>query len=250
VLKLALGGVSAEEECLLLEEFFARGNKVKQVVLGFHDLHLEGNGAPTWSSLSGAMNLIYFVPHERAQQVYQLSTAESLKVRLTRYMPMLVRRANLWVRVEQLRRSLGEIGMSAVQSTADGHEGDFKFYPYLESEREAAHEVMRGIVKPQMPFSPGLRRIVSACRQHGSSLVVMEMPLSSDRVAVCEEDERWQDYRTARAEHLKQAGVTVMSALKWSLTSDDFADPVHLKPEAAARFSIHLAKTLPPTSSL
>lgn len=242
VLKLALGGVSAEEECLLLESFYAKGNRVKQVVLGFHDLHLEGAGPHTWSSLSGAMNLIYFVPHERAQQVYHLPIIESLKVRLTRWVPMLVRRSNLWASVERLRRNMEEIGMPEVHVTADGRVQDFKFYPYLESEREAAHEVMRGLANSQVPISKVLERIISICKAHHTEIVVLEMPLSAERVALCENDQRWQDYRASRALKLTESGVRTVSFLKWSAKAADFADPVHMRRDSAVRFSQQLAQ--------
>jgi hypothetical protein len=241
VLKLALGGVSAEEECLLLEEFFARGNRLKQLVLGFHDLHLEGNAQHTWSSLSGATNLIYFVPHERAQQVYHLPFIESQKVLLTRWVPMLVRRSNLWANVEQLRRNMEEIGLPEVHFTADGRVQDLKFYPYLERERNAVHEIMRRLANSQVPLSKVLERIISICKAHHTGVVVLEMPLSAERVALCENDQRWQDYRAARALKLIEFGVRTVRFLKWSDEAADFADPVHMRPDSAVRFSQQLA---------
>lgn len=240
VLKLALGGVSAEEECLLLEEFFAKGNKVKQVVLGFHDLNLEGVGPHSWSSLSGAMNLIYFVPHERAQQVYQLTPTESLKVRLTRWVPMLVRRSNLWARVEQLRRRLETIGMTEQKVSVDGRVKDFHFYPYLESEREKVHTVIQSLVLSGAALSAPLQRMIDVCRQNGVKLSVMEMPLKPERVALCESDSRWVDYRELRRSLLSSAKVSWHSFLKWA-EDEDFVDPVHMTEEGAAGFSRKLA---------
>jgi hypothetical protein len=245
VLKLALGGVSAQEECLLLEEFFSRGNKAKRVVLGFHDMHLEGMKLHRWSELSGANNLGYFTDAVRMREVYELNALESAKVKLTSYLPMLVRRSNLWAKVEALRRRMSDLGMpNATAATADGRVEDFKFYPYLLKDREVAHVEMQALVESEAELSLPLQRILAACVQHGAKLVVLEMPLLSERVAICEKDSRWQNYRSYREQMLKEAGAQWLSQLRWSGQASDFADPVHMTEEAAVRFSKALAALL------
>jgi hypothetical protein len=243
-LKLAMGGTSAEEECLVLTEFFARDNRTKRVVLGFHDLHLEGNAKHTWSSLSGPFNIIYFCPMNRVQQIYGLSPAESLKVALTSWVPALVRRANLWSKVETLRRSLGGIGMTPVQSTSFGRVADFKFYPFLAKDREEAHDLMGRLAADHAPFSRPLSLILEACKTGNATLTVVEMPLLRDRVALCLNDARWQAFRELRRSGLTAAGANYIRGFEWLGDSEFFRDPVHMTPDGAIRFSARLGTLL------
>ena len=118
------------------------------------------------------------------------------------------------------------------------------FYPYLAKDREEAHVAMQGVVESQAGLSLPLRRIHAACEQHAAKLLVLEMPLLAERVAICEKDSRWQNYRSFREKTLKSAGAQWLSMLRWSSAASDFADPVHMTEEAAARFSKALALVL------
>jgi hypothetical protein len=236
--KLAMGGVSAQEECLLLEEFFARGNRARRVVLGFHDLHLEGLKLSKWSDLTGPTNVGYFVNAERMHTIYGLDWAEAIKVALSRQVPMLVRRSNLWARVEMLRRSLSVIGMPP----RSAEESERSFYPYLETERESVHALMATLCRGDLSLV--MQRMIKGCSATGAELVVTEMPLLPSRVKLCTGDARWQQYRETRAAQLSRSGALYLRGFEWSGNEGDFEDPVHMTPDMAARFSKHLALIL------
>lgn len=243
-LKLAIGGGTAEEESLVLNEFFTRGNTAKRVVLGFHDLHLEGNAKHTWSTLTGAFGLIYSTSQTHGLRVYALPATERAKVALTRCVPALARRANLWGKVELLRRALTALGMPTVQTTAYGRVADFKFYPYLEKDREEAHAVMQQFIQSHAALSRPLQLIVNDCKDHNAELIVLEMPLLKERTDLCVGDPRWQAYRDFRQDSLEESGAHYMRGFESLGGAENFKDPVHMTPHGAELFSRRLAEVM------
>lgn len=244
VLLLALGGVSLQEMALLLEEALARGVRAARVVLGYHDHHLDGVNGGTWSYFVGACNLIYFADERRGRDLYQLHGLEWLKVRVTRRFPMLVYRSNLWAHVERLRRYLSGFGTPVKIEGRFGRVEDFKFYPFDSTAREEAHAAWGEMAKSNAPASAALRRIGGECHRAQIQLVVIEMPLSPERVALCAPDPRWQAHRQRCRALAEGLGAQFLAGIDWCDSADQFEDPVHLNAIGAARFSTRLAEAL------
>jgi len=244
VLLLALGGVSLQEMALLLEEALARGVRAARVVLGYHDHHLDGVNGGTWSHFAGACNLIYFADEARGRDLYQLHGLEWLKVRVTRRIPMLVYRNNLWAHVERLRRVLSGLGTPAKIEGRFGRVEDFKFYPFDSAARETAHAEWGQLAKSKAPASAALRRIGVACQRAQMQLVVVEMPLSPERVALCAPDPRWQAHRQRCRTLAEGLDARFYAGVDWCNSADQFEDPVHLNVLGATHFSARLASAL------
>lgn len=249
VLRLALGGVSLQEMALLLEEALARGVSAARLVLGYHDHHLDGDQACKWSHFEGAGNLIYFADEARGRDLYQLHGIEWLKVRITRRIPMLVYRRNLWARVERLRRALSGLGTPVQAEGRFGRVEDFMFYPFDPAAREQTHATWGQLAKAMAPASAALRRIGDACQRAQMQLVVVEMPLSPERVALCSPDPRWQAHRHRCRALAEGLGAWYLAGVDWCNSTDHFEDPVHLNTSGATRFSARLAEALETGSS-
>ena len=167
---------------------------------------------------------------------------ENFKFRVTRHLPAVYERLNLWRRVELLRRKFDRWGLPDEAATRFGRVADFAGGAFQPEDGAAFSDACRKAVRERTPLSVPVKAIMSQARAAGSKVVVIEMPLPLARRRFFGSDGAWQPYREYVRGLIEAEGGIHLDAIDWY--SDDaryFADDLHLNPMGAAEFSRRIA---------
>jgi hypothetical protein len=239
---LALGATTPVEHYLILRRAFERGLRPKLLVYGFFDDQLNASVAGDWSDLVGNRAFSYYFP-ERAAELYAPgSTLKRWELEFTDRVPMLAERSSLWTQVELLRRRFDEVGMPKKKTNRFGRVDDFGA---LEAKDvESFNRRCAAVIDRDVGFSKPVGEIVRLAREHGTRVVLVEMPMPTRHRAAFYSTPAWARMR-AYLQNLASANeATYIAASDWVRDDAKFEDATHLNEAGAKFFSGELAKTI------
>lgn len=89
-----------------------------------------------------------------------------------------------------------------------------------------------------------IQALLQAARQHGTKVLVVEMPVHPLHLRRFYAQPIWQTFRAKTREAVETAGAGYLNASDWITDSHLFADPLHLSKEGGTLFSHRLAERL------
>ena len=96
-------------------------------------------------------------------------------------------------------------------------------------------------------LTPAVAALVGQARDAGIAVVIVEMPMRTAHRQLFYDTPWWQQYTSHVRDLLAPYNVAFMDSSTW-ITDHSFADPLHLTPGGAARFSERLGAELAPVS--
>lgn len=239
---LGLGATSPVEQYLVLRCALQRAPHLKYLFYGFFDDQLFSPPRGPWSDLVGNRAFSYYFPRESAHFYAPGSWLEPWELRLTGWVPMLAERSSLWGKVELLRRSWGDVGLPKEKWNRFGRAADFAA---LEAADLPSFEKRCRTAVKQGVFSEPVQAIVRLAREHGATVVLLEMPLPSRHRQVFYASQAWASLRLTTEALARREGVLYLAADDWVPADRYFEDATHLNEEGARLFSRRLAEELP-----
>ena len=236
---LALGGSSPVEHYLILRRAYENGLRTKYLIYGFFDDQLNVETKGDWSDLVGNRAFAYYFPERAADMYAPGSTWKAWELSLTQKVPMLAERSSLWTQVELLRRKMGQAGMPKEKTNRFGRVADFGA---LESkDRESFNRRCATVVDKQVGLSRPVQEIFRLAREHGTKVILVEMPMPSKHRDLFYSSPVWPRMRSHLQALAVKEHVTYLTASDWIRDDDKFEDATHLNPDGAKLFSTQLA---------
>lgn len=236
-LNIALGGSSPVEHDLLLRA--AARLRARRVFYGFFDTQLTEPIPAGFADLAGNRALDHYLDRETAIRLLAPTDAwTAWRIRLVSRLPLVVDRQTLWMRVERLRRTLGDIGMGpAAETNRFGRAADFDL---LEAQHDGdfAREC-RAAADRHAPFSRPVSDLIAFAKANGMRFVIVEMPMRAAHRSRFYTRPEWAAYVDDLRAHARAAGADFLDASDW-IADDGFGDALHLDAKGAAEFSRRL----------
>lgn len=237
---LALGATVPVDQLLLLRYALAQKIRPRVIIYGFYDFQLTAPNRFSTGDLIGNHSMLYYFEPLYARQFYSLSFHDSVEFRAMRLLPMLEERGAVWAKIELFRRALAQQGMPYQRSNQFGRISDFSL---LES--ASADDFRRKCeASANLPLAPPVEELFREAHNSTTTLVVVEMPMSSEHVQKFYSMPSWSQY----VEHLKilasPYNVLFIDASKWIGNDSLFLDSIHLSHDGAAQFSERLGELL------
>jgi hypothetical protein len=244
-MNLALGATSTVEHYLILKHALERPVKVKYLIYGFFDDQLNAPPQGRWSDLVGNRALSYYFPAEAAALYAPGSTWKRLELEMSRCIPMVAERSTPWTKVEILRRSLEEIGMPKKKTNRYGRVEDFNGLEAadIKSFNERCEKVLRnsGKLNGEAGFSTPIQAIIRLAHDHGSRVILVEMPMPSRHRDTFYSSPSWAKMREQLQKMAAREGTYYLAASDWVKDDGKFEDATHLNEAGAKDFSARLA---------
>lgn len=206
-----------------------------RVYYGFFDRQLIDPAKGGWGDLVGNRAMAYYMNLELAIRFYAADDPLGAgMMRVIARIPMIVERYAIWVRIEKLRRRLGEIGLEKQATNRFGRADDFGL---LEA-TDASHFLnnIQRAVDTHAEFVPAITDMIQVLREQEIPLILVEMPMHSGHRKRFYDHAQWKHARQYFADKVRRAGCVYIDASDW-IRDDQFADKLHLNPEGAAEFS-------------
>jgi hypothetical protein len=235
-LNLGMSGSPVEHLLIYRQQGRHRGARV---YYGAFDTQLTDPPSGGWGDLIGNRAMAYYVEPEVSIRYYApREPVRALLHRLAGRFPALAERAALWVKVENLRRALGELGMPKKAVNRFGRAEDFAL---LEGDLSGFRARCAEAVARDAPLSGPVRELFALARDAGGGLYVVEMPMPSRHRRRYYATPEWPAYRAHVEALVARAGGVVVPASDW-VGDDGFIDALHLNAEGARAFSRRLAR--------
>ncbi|WP_309711864.1 hypothetical protein [Armatimonas sp.] len=211
----------------------ASTKKPRRVIYGFIDTMLTDSIHGGWDDLVGNRTISYLIQPKLAKSIYG-DSAWLLEVIAP--FPALVERKQIWLKVELLRRKLGQWQMPVQEENSFGRVADFAA---LEQNRI---DFLQKCMNPIMLNNP-IESFITDLNFSSTESWFVLMPLPSQHRHKYYETAQWIQYRSYLFDLLKKKHIHCLDASDW-IDDHDFKDVVHLNEKGARRFSDRLAKVL------
>jgi hypothetical protein len=245
---IALGATSPVEHYLILKHALDRPIHPKYLVYGFFDDQLNASTRGDWADLVGNRAFSYYFPEEAAGLYAPGSSFKKWQLRIIGHIPMLAERSSFWGKVELVRRGIEDIGMPKHETTRYGRVQDFAA---LEAaDLPSFNRRCEGILSQQAGFSPAIHKIVELAKQHGITVIFLEMPMPSRHREIFYSSPAWSRMRNYLQTLARQNNTRYLSASDWVSDDQAFEDVTHLNEQGAKQFSAKLAEALSQASSV
>jgi hypothetical protein len=245
-----LGSSAPVEHLMLLRRGLHDEPTAKFVVYGFFDFQLTDAPVATFTDLFGNRAVAFYLDRDLGRRDYQMRLRDKLEYDVFRHVPMLVDRSAVWWYVEQVRRTMGEIGMPVAATNRFGRVADFAL---LEARSRGEFESKcEKLTRDNVGLSAPIVQMIEQARARGAQAVFVEMPMHPYHQAHFYSTAAWQKYRDHLRRLIEAQHAVYLTASDWISAADEFQDHLHLSPQGAADFSRRLAtrmrdlKALPP----
>jgi hypothetical protein len=198
--------------------------------------------AGDWSDLVGNRAFSYYFPKEAAELYAPGSRLKEWQLEFTAAVPMLSERSSLWGKVEQLRRKFEDVGMPKQKSNRFGRVQDFAALEATDV--PSFNRRCSAVVTNRVGFSAPLQKIIELGREHGATVVLLEMPMPSRHRSVFYSSPAWGDLRSYLQTLARENHLVYMPASDWVKDDANFEDVTHLNERGAKTFSTQLAAAL------
>jgi hypothetical protein len=237
---LSLGASSPVEQLLLLRYALAHGIRPRLLIYGFYDLQLSEPVQFSANDMIGNHALLYYLEPSYARQFYSLSAHDSLEFSAFHSIPMFADRGAIWSKVEILRRSMAQQGMTQQATNQFGRAADFSLL------EPASADMFRQDCEAaaQMPLAPPVAELFRLAHEAHMDIVLVEMPMRHAHRAQFYETKEWADYTSHVQKLLRPYNVKFVDASEWAADDSLFEDPLHLSHQGAIDFSQRLGDLL------
>jgi hypothetical protein len=242
---IALGATYPVEHYLILKKALSGKLNVKYIVYGFFDDELNVPPSGKWDELVGNRALSYYFPDEAAEIYAPGSALKKWELRVTSKLPMFSERSSLWGKVDVLREKFSGIGMPRRDRNRFGFVQNFGA---LEAS-DVDDFNRRCLAAEKGGFSIPVQKILQLAREHGATLVLVEMPMPSRHRQMFYSSEAWSKLRQRLQSMAADNHLRYISASDWVKTDAEFEDVTHLNEAGAKDFSAQLAKVLSSTQA-
>jgi hypothetical protein len=239
---LALGATMPAEHYLILKKALEQPLHLKYLIYGFFDDQLNTSSAGDWSDLVGNRAFAYYFPRDAAGLYAPDSKLKEWQLELTAAVPMLSERSSLWGKVEQLRRKLEDIGMPEQKVNRFGRVQDFAALEATDV--PSFNRRCSTVVQNHIGFSAPMRKIIQLAREHGATVVLLEMPMPSRHRTVFYSSAAWAELRAYLETLAHENQLVYLSASDWVGDDSKFEDVTHLNEQGAKFFSAKLASAI------
>jgi hypothetical protein len=237
---LSLGASSPVEQLLLLRYALAHGIRPRLLIYGFYDLQLSEPVQFSANDMIGNHALLYYLEPSYARQFYSLSAHDSLEFSAFHSIPMFVDRGAIWSKVEILRRSMAQQGMTQQATNQFGRAADFSLL-----EPASADAFRRDcLAATQLPLASPVAELFRRAHEAHADIVLVEMPMRHAHRAHFYETKEWSDYTSHVQELLRPYNVKFVDASEWAADDSLFEDPLHLSHQGANNFSQRIGDLL------
>lgn len=238
-LNAGLGSSYPVEHLMLLRKALQSHPKLDVVFYGFFDFQLTTLPDVSPKDLVGNRAMLYYFEPAAVPEYYRWSALDRFVFQGIRLLPALQERGVIWEKVEMARRRLGQIGMPAEAVNRFGKVRDFQLLEAANTqvfERECEREI-----SGRKPLSKPIADMVRLAKEHGTRLVIVEMPMHPSHVNRYYQTPGWTHYRGYVRRLLASEGASYLQADDWIQDERLFADHLHASPPGAALFSRKLA---------
>ncbi|MFC5860892.1 hypothetical protein ACFPT7_01140 [Acidicapsa dinghuensis] len=243
-LNSALGASLAPEQRLLFQYAETCHPTITTVVIGFYDFQLTDTDHSHVADLVG--NRIIGVDHRfplsETAAAYNFGMISRAELELVRSVPMAAYRANAWKDVEILRRRMAAVGMPQVAINSMGRVDDFTALE-ADSTQRFDEEAQTFLAAPER-FNVSFEAILAEARQANMHVVLLAMPMSPYHLKRFYSRPSWSAYFSALKRLASTRNIQIVDASTWMPDESDFADHLHLSPQAVSEFSMRLGISL------
>lgn len=212
----------------------------KQMYYGLFDTQVTDPIAVGFSDIYGTKSIAFLLEPKLAASMYFPNTwIQRQLLMICRFVPMIVDRAQLWAKVELLRRYLYKYSLGSAGDSIDVH-ADLVSLLVPQNPSEFKERCKR-TVESSLPLSPPIMGIIDAARERRIRLLFVLMPVTSghrQQYYALDEYRRYYQYLTGLLESQR---VTLLDATDW-VGDDGFRDAIHLNSVGAVMFSKRLAE--------
>jgi hypothetical protein len=238
---IALGATFPIEHCLILQRALQSGARPRFVIYGFFDDELNTTPNGNFSDLVGNRALAYYFPDEAGEMYAPGSVFKKWELRACAWLPMISERSSLWGKVDSAREKLRAIGMPRRERNRFGLVQNFSALEAADAQ-EFEKRCLSAAEKDL--FSIPVQNVIRMTRQHGSKLVLVEMPMPSRHRSVFYSTQAWSVLRERLRKLATENDLLYISAADWVTNDNEFEDVTHLNELGAKDFSDRLAQAL------
>jgi len=120
-----LGSTGPVEHLLVLRDEERKNSHLRYVIYGFFDFQLTDDNATQVSDLIGNRAMSYYVEPDIALRFYSMPWSDRIAFYFYRETPMIEDRAQVWAKIELVRRWLSQAGLPARTYDRFGRVADF-----------------------------------------------------------------------------------------------------------------------------
>jgi hypothetical protein len=243
-LNSALSSTSPPEQLLLFDYATSVHPGIRDLVVGVFDFQLTVPDHSRLADLAGnhSVGIDPRYPVSEVAEVYGFGKLERLEIQAARALPMIAYRSNVWMYVELLRRSMGEIGMPHSVTNSMGRADDFAA---LEADSVKIFDTQaKSFIDHPVNFNTSFESMFGQAQRGGIGIVIVVMPMSPYHRQRFYSRALWHQYLAAVADLARQRGIRVIDASDWMLPEQDFVDHLHMTHEAGSNFSARLGSVL------
>lgn len=236
-----LGATGVIEHLVLGRMAFSQ-HKVATLIYGFADQQLIVDIPHMNSDLIGNRSMLYEKEPQLTLQYADFDARERLLFRIYGSSSLLSERGFIWAKVEKLRRVMDQFGMPGQATNRFGRSADFSL---LEAGDPRTFERQcRIAIDSHRLLSAPVQALLTEAKNRGTTVIVVEMPMSPVHVRLFYSQPIWEEYRSKTREAVETYGAVYLDASQWITQEANFADHLHLSSQGAARFSQMLAEYL------
>jgi lysophospholipase L1-like esterase len=151
---------------------------------------------------------------------------------------MFADRGAIWSKVEILRRSMAQQGLTQQSTNQFGRAADFSLL------EPASADVFRRDCEAaaQLPLAQPVAELFRQAHEAGIEIVLVEMPMRGSHRARFYETKEWNDYTSHLLDLLRLYNIKFVDASGWAGDDALFEDPLHLSQRGATIFSQRIAE--------
>jgi hypothetical protein len=234
----ALGATSATEHWVL----FQRSPKAEPCIVtyGFFETKLTDSVEWSISDLIGNRCVMLYAETAEAVRLLTPNRFKRWFLSIASNIPFYTERGAVWSKIKRVRQLLAKLGMPHESAGRFGLVENFRQAAATRSQLEKQCQEALG---RQDFFNGPFARLLEACRSAKHRLVVVNMPMPSER-RVLLSSSIGLEYRRRLQHHLQEQGCYYIDASDW-LPDSDFEDVWHANTNGAERFTQRLATQLP-----
>jgi len=235
-----LGSTGPVEHLLVLRDEERKNSHLRYVIYGFFDFQLTDDNATQVSDLIGNRAMSYYVEPDIALRFYSMPWSDRIAFYFYRETPMIEDRAQVWAKIELVRRWLSQAGLPARTYDRFGRVADFTA---LEAASPAQFaERCDALMVQHVGLNSAILEIIRESQGHNAVVVMVEMPMHPSHQSRFYSVPAWGRYRSYLHQLVSREGVVYLNASDWIRDPAEFADNLHMNGVGAEKFSRRLAQ--------
>jgi hypothetical protein len=235
-------GASGVIEQLALTRLAWSHHNVRTLIYGFFDGQMADDTPLKNSDLIGNHTMLYYQEPQLTLQYAHFDPINRFAFEVYRCCALLRERSFIWAKVEKLRRAIGAFGMPSEETNQFGRTADFSLLEATDPLTFA--RICLRTLQSRRLLSPPILELLWEARDHGTKVVVVEMPMHPSHRERFYAQPIWSTFREKSRTAVEEAGAIYVNASDWITDAHLFSDLLHLSKSGGTEFSFHLARHL------